>query len=363
MKVHNIKLIWIVLTLLLVSCGQQERIFVREVNQMLDWPENGFYSDELMQSVFDYLKNNPQSLEYELIDAPQRMRIATSDDGRIRAYNLEKSGFEGNPSLGFDCKTMLQYRYGEKVFCNVIGSFDGYVTSISQIDSNEYYLLETFQGCIAQGIFETYTLYVYKVEDKSIHRAKKCFANRNDTSDELELSWDDNGGEYVVDYEIEDAAFIYNKFDKELFALKNIPQIGESLKYRQYCWNGKRFELKEYDYPKEYRNDKFFIRIEQQNEDSWTYRCWNGGEKQGEPDLIIKHGIKQYRLYDYSLIDHDEWFADDESSPLGAIYLFFNKGYRYEYHNGWSEGRQHEELFVYNPQGDLIYNGAFTPVF
>lgn len=355
--------IWLLFALFLSSCVQRERTFVQEVNKMLEWPQNGFYSDEDMQSVFEHIRNNPQSLKYEFIDEPQRMRIATSDDGRIRAYNLERSGFEGNPSLGFDCKTMIQYRYGEEVFCKVIDSLDGYITSISQIDSNKYYLLETFQGCIAQGIFETYTLYVYKVEDKLIHRAKECFANRHNISDELEFSWDDNGGEYVVDDNIYDVVFVYNKFNKELYVLKDMPQMGESFKYRQYCWNGKRFEVKNYDKPKEYRNDKFFIRIEQHSEDSWTYKCWNGGEKHGKPDLIIRHGTKQYWLEDYSLINFDEWFTYDESSPLGEKYIFCNNGFRYEYYDGWKRGRQLEELNVYNPKENLIYSGDLTPVF
>ena len=364
MKKHKyILLVWLLFTLFLSSCGQRERTFVHEVNKMLDWPQNGFYSDEKMQSVFEHIRKNPQSLEYEFKEEPQHMRISTSDDGMVRAYCLERSGFEGNPSLGFDCKTMIQYRHGKEVFCRVIDNFNGYITSIRHIDSNKYYLLESFQGYIAQGIFETYTLYVYKMEDKLIRRAKECFANRHVISDELELSWDDHGGEYVVDDSIDDVIFFYNQFNKELYVLKDIPQIGESLQYRQYCWNGKCFELKSYDEPKEYRNDKFFIRIEQQSEDSWTYKCWNGGIKHGEPDLIIKHGTKQYWLSDNSLIAYDEWFTDDESSPLGVKYTFFNNGFRYEYYDGWSKGMQREELLVYNTKEKMIYNGTLTPVF
>ena len=364
MNAHKyIQPVWLFITLLLISCGKQEQSFVQELNKLLDWPEDGFYSDKVMQSVFDYITTNPQSLEYEYKDEPHYMRIATSDDGRVRAYNLERSGFGGNPSLGFDCKTMIQYKSGEDVFCKVFEDFDGYITSISHIDSNKYYLLETFQGCIAQGTFETYNLFVYKVENDKLHKMKGCFANRNDISDNLEQSLNDLGGQSVLYDGIEDSIFIFSKNNKELYALKGTPQIGESLKYYQYCWNGQRFELREDDEPKEYRNDEYFIRIEQQSENFWTYKCWNGGEKHGEPDLIIEHGTKQYWLYDDSLISYDEWWTDDASSPNGEKYTFFNNGYRYEYYDGWSNGMQHEELFLYNPKKDLIYSGTFTPVY
>ncbi len=371
MKADNyIIIVWLFITSFLISCegnkNLQEQSYVQELNKILEWPpEDGFYSDEVMQSVFDYIRNNPQSLEYEFKDEPQCMRIATSDDGMVRAYSLERSGFGGNPSLGFDCKTMIQYRSGDDVFCKVFDDFNGYITSISQIDSNKYYLLETFQGCIAQGTFETYNFYVYKVENNKLVKVKECFVNRNANSDNLELSLDDYGGRLIYNdmLAIEDSEFIFNKFKKELYVLKDLPKIGESLKYRQYCWNGQRFELKEYDEPKEYRNDEYFIRIEQQSENFWTYKCWNGGEKHGEPDLMIKHGIKQYWLYDNSLISYDEWWTDDASSPNGEKYTFFNNGYRYEYYDGWSNGMQHEELFLYNPQDNLIYSGTFTPVY
>ena len=363
MNAHKfIQPIWLFFILVLFfSCGQQERSFVQEVSKMLDWPENGFYSDEIIQSVFDCIRQNPQSLEYELKDGPHHMRIATSDDGMVRAYGLERSGFEGNPSLGFDCKTMIQYRSGEDVFCEVVDGFDGYITSISLIDSNNYYLLESFQGCVAQGIFETYNLYVYKVENKKLYKMKGCFANRNGIFDNLEQSLDDLGGQLDLE-RLEDSVFIYNKFHKELYVLKDAPQDGESLRYQQYCWNEQRFEFKKYDTPKEYRNNKYFIRIEQQSEDFWTYKCWNGGVKHGEPNLIIKSGTKQYWLYDNSLISYDEWFTDDESSPLGEKYIFCNNGFRYEYYDGWRNGMQREELFVYNEKNEIIYNGSLTPV-
>lgn len=366
MKAHTyIKLGWLFISLLLISCGKQEQTFVQELNKLLDWPEDGVYSDKVMQSVFDYIMNDSQSLEYEYKDEPHYMRIATSDDGRVRAYNLERSGFEGNPSLGFDCKTMIQYKSGKDVFCKVFDNFNGYIKSISHIDSNKYYLLETFQGCIAQGTMVNFTFYVYKVDNNKLYKVKERFANRDEKSDCLELSLDDYGGRLIYDdmLAIEDSEFIFNKLKKELYVLKKLPKIGESLRYRQYCWNGQRFELREDDEPKEYRNEEYFIRIEQQSENFWTYKCWNGGEKHGEPDLIIEYGTKQYWLYDDSLISYDEWWTDDASSPNGEKYTFFNNGYRYEYYDGWSNGMQHEELFLYNPKEALIYSGTFTPVY
>ena len=51
--------IWLFVTLSFVSCGQnnnqQEQTFVQELNKMLEWPEGGMYSDEVMDSVFNFL--------------------------------------------------------------------------------------------------------------------------------------------------------------------------------------------------------------------------------------------------------------------------------------------------------------------
>lgn len=367
MKVHKyIRHIWLSIALFLISCGQnmnrQEQSFVQEVNKMLDWPEYGEYSDEVMQCVFDYIRKNPQSLDYEFEDEPSRMRIATSGDSLVRAYSLERSGFEGNPSLGYDCKTILQFRSGEDVFCEEFDNFNGFVARIHHIDSN-YYLLETFQVNIAQGTHETYNLYVYKIDNNILQKVNGCFVNREGASNNLELSWDDSHGNLKKDEEKEDSIFIYSVLKKELYVIKGMPLKGETLKYRQYNWNKQRFELRGYDEPKEYCNKEYYIRIEQQSENTWIYKCWSGGEKHGEPDLIIKNGAKQYWLYDDSLISYDEWWTDDESSPLGEKYTFYNNGYRYEYYDGWSKGSQQESLYVFDSKDNMIYSGDFTLVY
>lgn len=69
MKPRNyIKTVCLSMALILVSCAcdksRQERTFTEELNKMLAWPEGGSYSDEAMQSVFDFIKEKPQSLEY-----------------------------------------------------------------------------------------------------------------------------------------------------------------------------------------------------------------------------------------------------------------------------------------------------------
>lgn len=360
-----IKFVLLFILLTLASCGRnmnrQEQSCIQKLNKILEWPECGYYSDEVMRSVFDIIKNNPHSLEYEFEEELPHIRIVTSDDGNVRAYSLERYGFEGNPSLGFECKTMLQYRSGKTVFCDEVEDFNGYISQILHVDSNKFYLLEDYQGSIHQGTYENFTFYVYKIENNKLHKVKGAFLSRDGISDNIALSWDDWGGQFAVDEEY--SAFVYNKFRKELYVLKGMPLAGESLKYRQYNWNKRRFELEKDDEPAEYRNDKYFIRIEQQGEDVWTYKCWNGGQKQGKPDLVIEKGTKEYWLYDNTLISHDEWWTDDECSPLGEKYTFFNNGYRYEYYHGWSRGMQLEELFVYDPDETLVFSGDFEPVF
>lgn len=152
--------------------------------------------------------------------------------------------------------------------------------------------------------------------------------------------------------------FIVNK---ELYILKDLPKIGKLFKYRQYCWNEQCFGLKKYDVPKEFCNKEYYIRIEQQSENSWTYKCWNGGEKHGEYDLIIKNGTKQFWPCDDSRNSYDEWWTDDESSPNGEEYIFLNNSYRYVFFDGWSHGRQLEDLIVYDNKMNEIYSEIFWP--
>lgn len=364
---NHIKIVWLLIVLFVASCGsninQREQSFTQKLNEMLAWPEGGTYSDEVMQSVFDLIKKTPQSLEYKFEGELPHIHIATSNDGNLRAYSLERSGFEGNPSSGFECKILLQYRSGKKVFCEEVKGFNGYITEIYHVDSNKFYLLEDFQGRLAQGTHEFYSFSVYKIENKKLRKVKGAFVNRNTIFDNLEFSWDDNGGRLEIDFEKEDSAFIYNSFQKKLFAIKGMPLADELLKYRQYSWNNGRFELEKYDEPIEFRNEKYFIRIEQQDEDHWTYKCWENGQKQGEPDLVIEKGIKEYWTCGGSLLFHDEWVTDDESTPLGDKYTFSNKGYRYEFYHGWSKGAQLETLYVYDSKERLVYSGDFEPLY
>ncbi len=354
-----------IVILSLVTCGQNtklhERSFIQELNEMLVQSEDGTYSDEVMRSIFDFIEENPQSLDYEIIlKEYSNIRIATSEDGNVRAYNLERYGFGGNPSLGFECKTLLQYRSGENVYCYEVESFIGYITNIQHIDSNKYYLLEDYQGSVCQGEHDFFSLSVYKIENDKLNKVKGAFVNHNNVSDNLEFSWDDLGGHLEMDYEKADSAFIYNRYRKELFVIKGMPLAGKKLKYRQYNWNGEKFEILKFDETAEFENPKYFIRIEQQSEDAWIYKCWNGGIKKGEPDLVLS-GTKQYWLYD-TLILCDEWWTDDASTPLGNKYTFCNNGYRYEFYYGWNRGKQHETLYVYDPDENMIYYGDFTSV-
>lgn len=362
-KIYS-KSVLLFIVLSFISCGrkaeQQEQTFIQELSQMLVWPNSGTYSDKVMNSVFDLIRNNPQSLDYKFEEEIPHMHIATSEDGDVRAYSLERHGFGGNPSWGLECKTLIQYRSGESVLYKEVDSFDGYITRIRHIDS-EYYLLEDWQGCVCQGERSTTTLFVYKIDNNKFSQVREAFIDRDGVSYALEFSFDDYGGHIELDYENEDSFVIYSIYRKELYVIKGMPLTDQPLKYRQYCWTGRSFELKQ-DEPIEYYNEKFFIRIEQNSENSWTYKCWNGGVKKGEPSLIIQSGTKQYWSYDYELFPFDEWASGDESSPLGEKYTFMNNGYRYELRHGWAHGDQVDELYVFDPDEMVIYHGELMPV-
>lgn len=178
--------IWLFVTLSFISCGQnnnqREQTFVQELNKMLAWPEAGVYSDEVMDSVFDFIIRNPQSLEYEFKEDIPYVKIVTSGDGNMRAYSLERNGFGGNPSLGFSCRTLLQYRSRESVFCQEAKDFNGFITHIHHIDSNKFYLLKDWQGCISQGVHEHNTLYVYEIDNNTLHKVQGAFVNKENVS-------------------------------------------------------------------------------------------------------------------------------------------------------------------------------------
>ena len=172
-----------------ISCGQnnnqQEQTFVQELNKMLAWPEDGMYSDEVMNSVFDFIIRNPQSLEYEFNEEIPHVKIATSEDGYMRAYSLDRYGFEGNPSWGFSCRTLLQYRLRESVFYQEVKNFNGFITHIHHVDSNKFYLLKDWQGSINQGTHEHNTLYVYKIDNNKLHKVQGAFVNKENVSNQL----------------------------------------------------------------------------------------------------------------------------------------------------------------------------------
>lgn len=360
-NMHNIR-IWLFVSLFFISCGHNEQTFVQKLNKMLDWPKDGMYSDEVMDSVFDFIIRNPKSLEYEFNEEIPHIKIATSNDGNMRAYSLERYGFEGNHSLGFSCRTLLQYRSRDSVFYQEVKNFNGFITHIYHIDSDKFYLLKDWQGSFNQGSHEHNTLYVYKIDSNKLHKVQGAFVNKGVVSNQLEFSWEDLGGSVEIDYDKEDSLVLYSSLRKELYVIKDAPLMNKALKYRQYNWNGQCFVSKKYDEPTEYCNNDFFIRIEQNSEDYWTYKCWNGGRKNGEPNLVITSGTKQYWTYSYNVISYDEWATDDESTPLGEIYTFFNNGYRYEYWHGWYRGMPYDHLYVYDPNEKLIYFREFSPV-
>ena len=132
-------------------------------------------------------------------------------------------------------------------------------------------------------------------------------------------------------------------------------------RYRRFGWQNGVFKNVTLMEPFEVKNDKYYIRIEQNRDGSCIYRCWNGGVKQGKPDLTIRNGLRQL-WSEEGLVDYDKWISLDEYTPLGEKYTFKNKGYEYVYLSGWSKGRTYEDLKVYSPAGEMIYSGSFIPV-
>ena len=76
-----------------------------------------------------------------------------------------------------------------------------------------------------------------------------------------------------------------------------------------------------------------------------------------KPDLQIDSGIKLYWDECGTKTVYENAY---DILPIGYIYTFYNKNYRYEYHTGWYRGRNVDELLIYRDSNELIYRHDCT---
>lgn len=374
------KLNWIIVLALLIlfaGCSGSSK-YERQLNKILDWEaNNGCFTDEQFDKVFKTIEGDPKTLEYDFSDVIY-LKVIETNDGNVRAYILESHGFGGNPSLGFDTRTLIQYRIGNNIYTYRMPDTYSVLEKIAKVD-NDQYLFIAFYGSIAQGEHNNHQARVYRLDESGIYQKSRAFEKKDHLEDEIEVYWegkistkDDSdlmSTECFDEDDYEDNLYFglfYNDYSRTLYVANTRIYEGDNSElevldgtFRQYYWDGESFRDVSIMEPYEVKNKDYYIRIEQNKDGSCTYKCWNGGIKSGKPSLTIYGGTRE-RWYELGFMNYDEWISLDAYQPLGERYTFTNNGYVYQYMTGWYKGHMYEDLEVYNPKGNIVYSNEFN---
>lgn len=372
LKIINKFLIILTVLALLSSCSDKIN-FETKINEILDWEScNGEFKEEQFDKVFQLIEENPSSLDYDLSGIAY-MKVITSDDGNVRAYVLEKSGFGGNPSNGFSTATLMQYKVDGSVNTFRLEEDYSIIDKIHKLDDYNYLVLDSW-GIIAQGCHNDSRARVFRINSLGINQVKDVFEFDYELNDEIIVYWEEGASEedsiynaLSESYDVENFNDLIIHFCKGEINVANTQLSSDTYQiidgtYNRYKWDGECFKDDTLMSPLEMKNSDYYIRIEQEQDGSCTYRCWNGGEKIGKPALIIRNG-KRIVWDEVDYYDYNKCIEFDDSTPLlGEEYRFENNGYEYRYSSGWRKGRTYEDLYVYSPNGDIIYSKKFNKV-
>lgn len=353
----------------LISCeSKHSYTYVDEIESVYKSRDGGEFSDAQIEQIFSIIEKNPESLNQDMTE-PSNI---TSDDGNLRAYTIERSNFGGNPTAGFEIHTLFQYRIGDKIG---VTSFDEVFTdvkSISHLGNNKYLVIDEI-AVYHQGDYCTMTAKVVEITNSGVVIDRHAFVDGKKKSEEIVVKWSEEDCEvdYIADgmkahlgenEQLGDRMLYYNAVTKQLFVNNTVKTVNGnshvSESYKRYDWDGSVFVNTTIMKPIEARSDDYYIRIEQLADGSCVYKCWNRGQKRGEPNLTIRGG-QRLRLYDMMRYKYDEWFTDDCSTPDGEECVFENNGYSYKFTYSWpriSEGNVYGTLSVENPDGDEIFH-------
>ena len=362
------------LALMLIGCSKNLS-YEDKISRILVYEEGmGEYTDEQFEKVFNLIESNPETFDYDFSEL-NIIKVVTSDDNNIKAYVLDRCGFGGNPNHDFDTSILIQYRSNNEIHSYRIPEDYRIITEIAHLDSLNY-LIISFSGIIARGEHYNSEASVYKFTDGDPKQVPEIFEIGVKKLDSIKISWNGTAcssdemvfskiaDEFYYD-EFMKTGIIYNPLDKTLY----IPNMIEtSDKYsvldgtiNRYKWNGSKFEDVTIIEPYEIRNDDYYIRIEQMSNGDCVYKCWNGYNKVGKPNLTIYNGKRE--IWDeLNYYDYNKWVSFDAYQPLGEVYTFMNNGYTYKYFTGWKRGQDYENLEIYDPKERLIYSGRFEQV-
>lgn len=368
--------------LILIGCSKNISIEDQISNILHDQDGLGEYSNEQIENIYKLIKENPETFNMVLEDI-NCFNSVLSDDKKVKAYciGICDSIHDYNGA----CRVILQNNVSGKINTVLFHDTITPIENIYYLSNNRYLFIQSCQS-VARGIFlgdrETNKYAnVYEIENQNFSKLSDAFLLGKERIDEIAVRYERNYSSkddeiYVllayrnqaiiedID-EIDKLAILYNQFRKDLY-VADTGMISEGSQvmigtFRHYHWNGNIFCDITLISPLEFFNEDYFIRIEQENDGRCTYMCWNGGEKNGNPNLIVKNGIRQLISWDYRF-PYNEWISDDESVPDADEFIFCIDGYKYRFVTGMSHGYLLNELRVYNSDGDLLYTGNFEEI-
>lgn len=363
--------------LLLIGCSKNLS-YEDQISNILVYEEGmGEYTDEQFEKVFNLIEGNPETFDIDF-EGINRFNSVLSDDKKVKAYCFDIN--DSHYGYGAECRVILQNNVFGKINTLLLPDTITAIENIYSLSNNRYLFIGA-SGCIHQGVYMYKQANVYEFGKQYVTKLPKVFSVGDEKIDEIEVQYEQelssrddeiyvllayrNDGIIEGIEEIDKLAILYNHLKKELY----VADIGEATEgsqvmtgtFRHYKWDGNLFHDITLIKPLEFINEDYFIRIEQENDGSCTYMNWNGGKKNGKPNLVIKNGIRQLINWNYRC-PYNEWISDDESTPDAEEFIFLNNGYRYRYITGWLHGDLLEELEVYSPDEDLIYSGIFKQV-
>ena len=366
--------------LMLSSCRKTKFIdYEQQIATILD-SDNNYLSPGKAKDVFNVIKNMPDLFEYQFsineengINLPplrniyktelNKLGIASSNDGKVKAFVLKSDGFDN-----LICEK-------KQVYTMIIADMEGHIQTyefphtgviveIANIEDDNYIII-TQDDTVTDGVRNN--AYVYKINAQGISELSQCFEKNHKYKNDLEILWkgrsprfyqmDEKNVDDYSEYEL-DFGILYNWMDQTLY-ISNVDDAKSLTRtYSRLRWDNHYFKDITLMETYEIRNDDFFISIEQNEDGALTYRSWRGGNKIGLPDLTLINGKREICGFANSCI-YDEWVCLDESSPLGEIYTFKNDGYTYEYRSGWFRG-EFNDLNIYDSNDNIMYEKGFV---
>lgn len=351
-----------VLMLSLLSCSSNKD-YDRQISDILS--EKGVeeysegYSNEQIDRVFNLIRSDTATFCHEF---PERRwsnyKVTTSTDSAVRAYVLERESIGEYPSKGFETSTLIQYKYKGKIYTTQLPKTHSFIKQISCLSDNKYLFIDFWRGGEVD-MHDYNRAKVYYFTEKGMFPCDSVFDLNGKVCNDILVNWESD----MSDEEDEFGGLFYNSLQKILFIAdtKKSASGSEILTgtYKQYQWDGLAFKRSDLIKPLEFKNRDYYVRIEQKEDGSCVYQCWNNGVKSSKPDLAISNGRRQLWGMDNEVIDFNEFITDDASSPLGDIFTFQNHGYKYIFHTGWSRGHEANTLQILNSEGKEIYIADF----